>query len=258
MDQPQLSLFVLCIISAGNVSAVPTLGDVMGNSSLSYYSDSGASAGRMGTSEATVFLLKESAGLKETNSVGIYSFVYSPNDGAAVLQETLELFNGESEAISSVTLRFDQDGQRITNVSTNDSIGLHQQEQFGIYLKNESENGGFTWYSHGSLNWTYVGDDPNFSRRPGDYFDPIDDFLFEDHSLIFDTSDNTHGSLLGSDLVFAFEDLCSYGCNSDYDYNDLVIGINSVTIPGPNSPPLIALTLTMLYWIRNSRYSVVV
>ena len=69
----------------------------------------------------------------------------------------------------------------------------------------------------------------------GGYLGPYSHYRFEDHALIFDTSDNTQSSLLGSDLVVAFEDLCFTTCGRDFDYDDVVMGLSMVVVTEQSS-----------------------
>jgi hypothetical protein len=80
--------------------------------------------------------------------------------------------------------------------------------------------------------------------------DPSSYYRFEDHALIFDTSDNTQSSLLGSDLVVAFEDLCFTTCDSDFDYDDVVVGLSMVVVTEPSSALGLLAGLFMMIWRR--------
>ncbi|HPI93705.1 MAG TPA: DUF4114 domain-containing protein [Deltaproteobacteria bacterium] len=201
-------LILFCI--TGSTWALPAnLGDILNNTAASQYTDTGAEAVVLTDTDgynddATVFLLLELAGYAGTNRVGIYGFTYDA-DGNVVLGNMLQVFAGVDSQYDSVTLAFDLASGTVTNNSTHmvASIG----STFGFYLSTQDD---YTFYTHSSLN--------------------LDDF---DHTLLFDTSDNTVGRLLGSDVVIAFEDLFGGG---DGDYNDMVIGVTDVA-PAPVPEP---------------------
>jgi hypothetical protein len=58
------------------------------------------------------------------------------------------------------------------------------------------------------------------------------DGVARDHVMLFDTTDNA-GSLSGSDVVLAFEDL-DISIGSDLDFGDMVVGVSDVApVPEP-------------------------
>lgn len=240
--------------------ALPSLGDVMGDSSLNHYRDTGKRAAWFDPGgESTALLLFEGAGFRDNTSFGIYGFHYSDTQGQAVLLNTLELFGGAANPISSATLRVDRATRTVTNLGTGQSVQMNNIGtdydgnigQFGFYIKNTTDNGGFTWYSHSTLNCEYIGPaDQSNACGTGAYFDPSDHYRFEDHALIFDTSDNTQSSLLGSDLVVAFEDLCFTTCGSDFDYDDVVVGLSMVVVTEPSSAFGLLVGLFIMVWRR--------
>jgi hypothetical protein len=204
-----LALTTLLVFSmTGSVWAL-TLGDILNNSAAAKYTDTGAEAVSLTDTDginddATVFLLLELAGYAGTNTLGIYGYTYDAG-GNVVLGNTLQVFAGADIPYDSVTLAFDLASGTVRNTSTNNvaSIG----PTFGFCLSTQD---GYTFYTHSLLN--------------PDRFD---------HALVFDTSDNTVGSLLGSDVVIAFEDLFGGG---DKDFNDMVIGVSDV-VPAPVPEP---------------------
>jgi len=200
---------LLVFIMAGSVWAL-TLGDILNNSAAVKYTDTGAEAVRLtdtdGTNDdATVFLLLELAGYAGTNRVGIYGFSYDAN-GNVVRGNTLQVFAGADSQYDSVTLAFDLVAGTVTNSYTNNVAYIGST--FGFYLSTQD---GYTFYTHSSLN--------------------PDSF---DHAMLFNTSDNSVGSLLGSDVVIGFEDLFGGG---DKDFNDMVIGVSDV-VPAPVPEPV--------------------
>jgi len=161
--------------------------------------------------DATAFLFLELAGFKDQNVLGIYGF--TPNGGGGVtIGDTLEVFRGADNAITSTTLAFDLGAGTVTNQSTATTANIGGT--FGFYLTTPQTglacSPNCTYYSHTSLN--------------------TDGF---DHFLVFDTSDHAAGSLFGSDVVLAIEDLWGGG---DKDYNDMVVGVNDVApVPEPGT-----------------------
>lgn len=246
--------------------AVPSLGHILGDSSLNHYHDTGKEAAWMTPSgESTALLLFEGGGFRDNTSFGIYSFQYSPNAGHAVLGNMLELFGGAADPIGSATLRVDQQAGTVTNLGSGQSVHMrfgNDQDgnlgQFGFYVTNTENNGGFTWYSHTTLNCEYVGPVyPGWTNDcgTGGYHDPSAYYRYEDHALIFDTSDNTQSALLGSDLVVAFEDLCYTRCGSDYDYDDMVVGLSMVVVSEPSSVLVLLTGLFILTWRHRKRFN---
>jgi len=196
-----LSAMMICV---GTAAATPTLGDILSDGALSGYVDRGAEEAILsdvdtGNDDATAFLMLELSGFAGTNKFGIYDSSDRTTPGAM-----LEVFAGAASPLTSTTISFDILGGTVKNQTTKvvASIGT----RFGFYL--EVAATGNIYYSQAALNGDGV-----------------------DHMLLFDTSDNTVGSLLGSDIVIAMEDL--YG-GGDGDFNDMVVGISDVaTAPVP-------------------------
>lgn len=258
-----IALFILTLSSSVALAA-PSLGDILGDSSLNHYHDTGKQAAWLKPGgESTALLLFEAAGFRDNTSFGIYGFQYSDNAGHAVLGNTLELFGGSANAIGSATLRVDQQAGTVTNLGSGQSVQMQfgtdydgNIGQFGFYIKNTENNGGFTWYSHTTLNCQYIGPvGAGWTNDcgTGGYHEPSSYYRFEDHALIFDTSDNSHGALLGSDLVVAFEDLCYTICASDHDYDDIVVGLSMAVVSEPSSALGLLTGLFILIWRRRQQ-----
>lgn len=155
------------------------------------------------TDDATAFIFLELAGFANSNTFGIYGF--SGNGSSVSLGDMLEVFSGPDSIFDSTTLRFDVAGGTVTNLSTATTRNIGTN--FGFYLGTPQN---YTYYSHAALNPDGI-----------------------DHMFLFDTSDNTVGQLLGSDVVVGIEDL--YG-GGDRDYNDMVVGVTDVRpVPEPTS-----------------------
>jgi hypothetical protein len=209
--------FLLCIflIASGSAMAVPTLNQILGTSFNPDYSDTGLDLVQLidtdGTQDdATAFLFLELAGFAATNKFGIYD----PDNSSTML----EVFDGGDSPITSVTLAFDIDNGTVTNQTTN--VTKNIGTTFGFYLDSTARaaDGGGFFYSQTGLN--------------SDGFN---------HMLLFDTSDNSNGQLLGSDVVVAFEDLLNGG---DQDWNDMVVGVSDVQpVPEPTTMVISSLFL---------------
>lgn len=233
MKKLALLLFVSLFAVSGTAWAIPTtLSDVMGNSLYGDYRDTGAEAVVLTDTDgfqddATAYLLLEIAGYKNTNAFGIYGFSMDANDNV-VLGDTLQVFAGADNAITSTTMFFDvQNG--LVSVGKNQDTGelINPIDlggiTFGFYLDVNAT--GQRYYSHSSLNADGL-----------------------DHMMIFDTSDNEVGMLLGSDVVIAMEDLPGLG---DADYNDMVVGVSDVApVPEPATMLMLGTGLLGLAGVR--------
>jgi hypothetical protein len=207
-------LVAMFFLTGGAAMATPTLYDVFAGSSfqnslMTSYSDSGSQAVTLtdvdgNQDDAIVYLMYEYAGFANENSFGIYGYTYD-GGGATILNNKLELFSGTESPLSSMTLAFDVANGNVKKATDSSWINIGGIS-FGFYITTPQ---GHTYYSHTSLN-----NEDNF-----------------DHMLIFNTSDNTMGSILGSDVIIGIEDLFGGG---DKDYNDMVVGVTDVTpVPEP-------------------------
>ena len=216
-----LSVFLV----AGSAMAVPsTLHDITGIAGTQGYTDTGAESVYLthtanANTDATAFLFFEFAGWANTNTFGIYDFT-TATDGTITMGNKLEVFNGAMSpptsplSNSSVTLEWDLNAGTVTNSVTDDSAGI--DTTFGFYLGTvgNSNYPAATWYTHTALNVE-------------------DDGVARDHVMLFDTTDNRVGGLLGSDVVLAFEDL-DISIGSDLDFGDMVVGVSDVApVPEP-------------------------
>lgn len=200
-------------------AAPANLEEITGISGTSIYTDMGGQAVQLIDTDgvdddATAFLFFELAGFASTNSFGIYDYS-TDGMGGILLGNTLEVFNGASSPLTSVTLSFNFDSGTGTWTVTNQTTNITENidDTFGFYLEAPQNGVGTVFYTHTSLNSDGV-----------------------DHVMMFDTSDNSVGALLGSNVVVAWEDLTDGG---DFDYNDMVVGVSDVR-PVPE-PSIIAL-----------------
>ena len=209
-----LSVFLV----AGSAMAVPSnLKDITGITGTDVYTDTGAESAYLvhtgnADTDATAFLFLEVAAWAATNTFGIYDFTNT--GGTITVGNMLEVFDGATSPLFSTTLLWDFSAGTVTNTGTGASAII--DDTFGFYLGTAAGTWSgksypaATWHSHTALN--------------------VDG---GDHVMFFDTSDNTIGDLLGSDIVIAFEDL-NMAIGSDYDFTDMVVGVSDVKpIPEP-------------------------
>ena len=220
-----LLLALMCVgFLCGHAMAAPMLSQVLSGSGIDLegndYSDTGAEAVTLsdtdgGNDDATVFLLLELAGYANSNIFGIYSYTDNGN-GTVSIDQTINIFSGSDDAISSATLQFDvATGDLTFHGTTYSDFGT----TFGFYI--DVPDNTSNYYSHTSLNTDS-----------------------SDHAGIYDTSDNDVSDLLGSDVIVAFEDLSGNNSNNDWDYNDMVVGITDVTpVPEPTTVVISSLFL---------------
>ena len=175
---------------------------ITGISGTDTYFDIGAEAVHLtdvtnGT--ASAFLLFELTDNAAINSFGIYSFEVDDN-GISVI-DTLQVFDASASDDSSATIEFNlEEGYAFIwgAQGTTADIGT----TFGFYLETPMTT---TLYSHAALN---------------------DDTY--DHMLMFDTYGNNVDALQTSEVVVAFEDMLGFFPVTDWDFNDMVVGVTGV------------------------------
>jgi len=199
----------LLMASASIASAltISNSGSILTADGYTYY-DTGAQSVTLTDSDgvsdsSTAFLFIELGSYAPYNTFGIYGFTQSGS--TVTLGNTLEVFSGANSPLTSTTLQFDLLAGTVTNSITNTTTYIGST--FGFYITTAD---GKTYYTHESLN--------------------ADNF---DHFKVYDTSDNTAGSLLGSEVVLGIEDLWNGG---DQDFDDMVVGVTDVTpVPEPGT-----------------------
>jgi len=197
-------------------SAIPTLGDVLGNSYTE--TDTGDESFYLTDTsglvdDATAFLMFEYAGYADYNSFGIYSGGTS-----------MEIFNGSDSPTIAATLSWDILTNEVSLVGSAVSAFI-DDTNFGFYI--DAGPDGDRFFSEASLN-------PDG----------------EDMMASYDVGAVGHPDLFGSNIVLAWEDvLLSNG--GDGDYNDMVVGISDISgnegttssVPEPGIPLLLSLGL---------------
>ncbi len=238
-----LTLSLATTATTANADVIaPTLGEILSNPAIPLETDTGAQAIQFsdflsGTDNSVFEILLESAGLADSNSMGLYLY-----NTVAKTASTgrFELFSGDKGENSYTNLVFDFDENRITRERGTEvanfkivddttvfgglgDILATQQDDFyadlatlnlanfeiGVYLN----NGTTDFFSHNHLNL-------NEQRMVG----------------IFDYSQD-------NGLVFAWEDTAG----GDLDYNDMVVLANDVSVvPEPTSLAIFGLGLLAL------------
>ncbi len=197
------------MLAAGSASALSIFnGTTLLTNEGCTYNDTGAQSVVLTDTDgynddATAFLFLELAGYANSNTLGIYSF--TDNGSTVALGNTLQVFSGAQSPFTSVTLKFDLAEGTVENGTTHATAYIGKN--FGFYISTPDTN---TFYTHSSLN-------------SGGY----------DYFKVYDTRDNRAGSLGGSDVVLAIEDLLNGG---DKDFDDMVIGVTDVApVPEPGT-----------------------
>lgn len=183
---------------------------------------------------STVSYIVSLAGFAESNQFGMYQY-------GNQLQKAL-IFNGAASSPTQVQVTFLANGDVVVTPIKGDT-GLSGSTTytgfgnvFGFYLTTPEGN---TFYSEDSLNpnsspqaLVYRGDDNTVLQLPG--FAP--------------------GTFQSSEFIIAWEDLLRYGGNSDYDYNDLVVLVESINpVPEPATILLIGSGLAGLGFFSRKR-----
>ena len=231
---------VAVFVMAVSAMALPSnLEDITGISGTNIYTDTGAEAVYLthtgvANPDATAFLFFEFSAWDGTNTFGIYDYTTNP-DGSITVGDMLEVFDGAASPLplTSITLQWDSTISTVTNQGTGLSADI--DDTFGFYLGTAAVG---TWYSHTSLNIEANG-------------------ASQDHAMLFDTTDNSVGALLGADVVIAFEDLDS-SIGSDFDYNDMVVGVSDVApapVPEPSTVMLVGTGLLGMIAFGRKRFN---
>lgn len=180
--------------TAHAVPITPTLGDILGNPIY---------AGEIDT-EDEVFRLTDTTGVLDDATAFLFleyaGFANVNTFGIYGVSDMLEVFNGASSPITSATLSWNVATNDVINLATGDTANINDQA-FGFYLESGDGN---TYYSQSALN---AGIDMMGS---------------------FEVGSDGYPGLLGSNMVLAFEDIPG----TDYDYNDLVVGVSDVSPSG--------------------------
>lgn len=145
--------------------------------------------------------------------------------------------------------------------------GLADQNKFGIFDKNnpnerlqifdgpDSPTQGVSVSFDVTNNTASFGDETrDIGQLFGFYLERGDEIFYSDPSLntdgitmsaLYDVEGSTNGQFFGSSIIVAFEDIL--GPNSDYDFNDMIIGVSDVrAVPEPGTLALFGLGLAAM------------
>ena len=191
------------------------------------------------TQSSATQLIIEFAGFSLNNSFGIYN-TSNPN-------QLVEVYSGANAGGSSAAITFGIVGGTKIGVSGFDQAGLsisktydYNFSSFGFYLKNIANDGGFTFYSDAGMNSdgkehmvAYQGKDQQFS-------------IYNNGSYAPWTKD---------EYILGWEDKTT-ATGSDWDFNDMVVMVESVQVPEPGILSLFGaglLAFIGMGWIRKRK-----
>ena len=188
---------IMLLLSSVTFAIPMSLGDITGNG-LHTETDTGDER----------FMLTDTSGVLDDATVFLM-FEMAGNHGINAFgiyddSASLEVFAGSISPLSAATLNWDTGTDMVTLVGSGISATI-DETNFGFYL--DTVDGRF--FSESTLNGGF------------------------DYMQSFNVGDSGYADLLGANMVLAFEDLADY--HTDYDYNDMVIGISDINPVGPTT-----------------------
>lgn len=191
-------LLALMLTMTSICFALPILGDITGNPAHT----------EADTGDELYRLTDIDGGVDDATAFLLFEFAgfddinsFGIYDGA----NSLEVFSGLSSVVTSATLAWDTLSDLVLNQVTGATAFIDDQ-LFGFYLDSGDGN---TYYSESALNGGL------------------------DMMVSYDVGGAGYPDLFGSNIVIAFEDL---SVGSDWDYNDMVVGLSDIA-PAPTSVP---------------------
>ena len=230
----KIFIATLMLVFSSMTMALPmTLGDITGNSAHT----------ETDTTDELFQLTDTSGVLDDATAFLMFEMAGNADYNSFGIYDaygSLEIFGGSVDPLSAATLSWDVGTDQVGILGTAASAVI-DSTAFGFYI--DTKNDG-RFFSESALNGG------------------------EDYMYSFNVGASGYPDMFGANFVLAFEDLAAY--QTDYDYNDMVVGISDIssairttgnppppTIPEPMTMAMMGLGLAGMIGMRRNRKDLV-